>query len=58
MAKWRITMVDGGSGKTYTKEVDIPGQSDAMLSALPKVTSDMAPNSIAKLTVEWLGYNP
>jgi len=52
--KWRITMIDGGSGKEYTKEVIIPGQSNAMLMALNEVTSDMAPNSIDKLTVEYL----
>lgn len=52
--QWRVTTVDGGTGKEETKVVDLIGGSISMLECLPRITSDMALNSIHKLTVEYI----
>jgi hypothetical protein len=53
---WEVVMVDGGDYQVYVKLLEVDGQSCAMLEALNKC-HDMAPNSIHKLTVHWLGYD-
>lgn len=53
--RWKITVVDAGNGKTYTKEVKIEGGTYAMLAALKDVADDIAPNSIHSISVECLG---
>lgn len=53
--KWKITIIDGGDGYTYTKEVIVSGSEFSLLKNIDDHIGNMYPNSIQKLTIEYLG---
>lgn len=52
--KWRVSVMDGGTGQVCEKIIVIPGQATNMLQSLEEVTKDMVPNSISELHVTYL----
>lgn len=53
--KWKVTIVDGGNGCTYTKEVTVSGSEFSLLKNIDDHIGNMYPNSIQKLTIEYIG---